>query len=219
MRRLVAVIVILLFITLSVFTVLNKGALPQADFTYAIGDTIKTLDPAHTAWNEDIRIALSLWEGLASYHPKTTKAISGAAHIPPRISTDRMTYTFELRQDARWSNGDRVTASDFVYAWRRAYSQWRNRAVRALGIMKDLAGAKGISEQDEQFIRSLRLPEAEREKPDWQEVARRFREEHIAKMDREFEKVEIRAIWLPSARFCRSIKPQSKSYVLQMIRQ
>jgi len=216
MKRLVVVIVILLFIALSAFTVLNIGALPQADFTYAIGDTIKTLDPAHTAWNEDIRIALALWEPLASYHPETTRAISGAAHIPPQISTDRMTYTFELRQDARWSNGDKVTASDFVYGWRRAiepgtahvyafliteniagaktYSQWRNRAVRALGIMKDLAGAKGISEQDEEFIRSLRLPGSEQEKPHWQKIARCFREEHIAKMDQEFEKVEIEAL-------------------------
>lgn len=216
MKRPAAVIVILLFIALLRFTVLNRGALPRADFTYAIGDTIKTLDPAHTAWNEDIRMALALWEGLATYHPKTTKAISGAAHIPPQISTDRLTYTFELRQDARWSNGDQVTANDFVYAWRRAiepgtahvyafliveniagakeYSHWRNRAVRALGIMKDLARAKDISEQDEQFIRSLHLPGTEQEKPDWLKIAGRFRENHIAQMNREFEKVEIKAL-------------------------
>lgn len=36
------------------------------------------------------------------------------------ISEDGLTWTFNLREDAKWSNGDPVTAHDFVYAWRRA---------------------------------------------------------------------------------------------------
>lgn len=35
------------------------------------------------------------------------------------VSDDGMTYTFELRKDAKWSNGDNVTAKDFVYSWQR----------------------------------------------------------------------------------------------------
>lgn len=35
------------------------------------------------------------------------------------ISEDGMTYTFHLRKDAKWSNGDPVTANDFVFAWKR----------------------------------------------------------------------------------------------------
>ena len=35
-------------------------------------------------------------------------------------SDNNTTYTFTLRPDARWSNGDPVTAYDFVYAWQRA---------------------------------------------------------------------------------------------------
>jgi oligopeptide transport system substrate-binding protein len=35
------------------------------------------------------------------------------------ISKDRMVYTFKLRKNARWSNGDPITAHDFVFAWRR----------------------------------------------------------------------------------------------------
>ena len=35
------------------------------------------------------------------------------------LSEDGLTYTFHLREDAKWSNGDAVTANDFVYAWRR----------------------------------------------------------------------------------------------------
>ena len=35
------------------------------------------------------------------------------------VSDDGLTYTFHLRQDAKWSDGDPVTAHDFEYAWRR----------------------------------------------------------------------------------------------------
>lgn len=37
----------------------------------------------------------------------------------PEISGDGKVYTFKLREDAKWSNGEPVTANDFVYAWRR----------------------------------------------------------------------------------------------------
>ena len=99
---------------------LQKRSVPRAEFTYAIGDSIRTLDPARMAWNEDIRLALSVWEGLASYDPQTTEPIAAVAYLPPEMSEDGTVYTFELRREARWSNGDAVTADDFVYAWRRA---------------------------------------------------------------------------------------------------
>lgn len=35
------------------------------------------------------------------------------------VSKDKKTYTFTLRKNAKWSNGDPVTAQDFVYSWRR----------------------------------------------------------------------------------------------------
>src|SRR5690606_11847141 len=35
------------------------------------------------------------------------------------ISEDRLRYTFHIRKDARWSNGDPVTAQDFVFSWQR----------------------------------------------------------------------------------------------------
>ncbi|QHS22667.1 peptide ABC transporter substrate-binding protein [Virgibacillus sp. MSP4-1] len=37
-----------------------------------------------------------------------------------KVSKDGKTWTFTLREDAKWSNGDSVTAHDFVYSWRRA---------------------------------------------------------------------------------------------------
>ena len=37
-----------------------------------------------------------------------------------KVSDDKLTYTFELRKDAKWSNGDPVTANDFAFAWKTA---------------------------------------------------------------------------------------------------
>ena len=110
MRRFLAVAVVMSAMGGVGYLALRERTLPEADFTYAIGDTIKTLDPARMAWQDDIRMGLMLWEGLTTYHPETTEAIEGAAYMPPRISTDKLIYTFELRPEAKWSNGDPVTA-------------------------------------------------------------------------------------------------------------
>ena len=48
------------------------------------------------------------------------KVVPGIAEGDPTVSEDGKTFTIKLRQDAKWSNGDPVTAHDFVYAWQRA---------------------------------------------------------------------------------------------------
>ena len=42
-----------------------SGAVPRADFAYVNQTAINTLDPAAVTWNQDIRVALNVWEGLA----------------------------------------------------------------------------------------------------------------------------------------------------------
>jgi oligopeptide transport system substrate-binding protein len=51
---------------------------------------------------------------------KDDKPIPAIADGEPEISEDGKIYTFKLRKDAKWSNGDPVTANDFVFSWRRA---------------------------------------------------------------------------------------------------
>lgn len=92
----------------------------RADFTFINRGSITTLDPAAMSWMQDIRLALTVWEGLSTYHPETTEPIPGCA-FEPQISEDKRTYTFQIQPNARWHNGDPVTAHDFVYAWRRAF--------------------------------------------------------------------------------------------------
>lgn len=58
-------------------------------------------------------------EGLYQLNDKD-EAIPAVAQQLPEISEDKQTYTISLRKDAKWSNGETVTAQDFLYAWRRA---------------------------------------------------------------------------------------------------
>jgi len=90
---------------------------PRADLVFINGVEPQTLDPALITGQAEGRIAGALFEGLMRYN---------AAGLPEpgvaesyEISDDGLIYTFRLRQDARWSNGDQLTAHDFVNAWQR----------------------------------------------------------------------------------------------------
>ncbi len=149
--------VILLFAVVAAVVISAGTAHEKADFTFINRGTISTLDPAAMSWMQDIRMALTIWEGLCTYDPETTEPIPGSA-FAPRISDDQRTYTFRIRPEARWSNGDPVTSHDFAYGWRRAlepgtagdyafffdlvegvkpYAAWRNQEIRHLGKISD----------------------------------------------------------------------------------
>ncbi|MFG0249124.1 MAG: peptide ABC transporter substrate-binding protein [Phycisphaeraceae bacterium JB051] len=98
----------------------TQAAAPdQADLTFICNVAPNTLDPQKMSWLHDIRIANALYEPLIRYNlPQVT--LEGGVAESWQVSDDKKTYTFNLRADAKWSNGDPVTANDFVYAWRRA---------------------------------------------------------------------------------------------------
>ncbi len=87
-------------------------------FTYRLLDQFPTLDPQ---LNEDVsgfHVIRDLFEGLLN-QDADGRLVPGVA-TKYAASDGNTVYTFTLRSDARWSNGDPVTAHDFVYAWRRA---------------------------------------------------------------------------------------------------
>jgi oligopeptide transport system substrate-binding protein len=93
----------------------------RADFTFINRGDVATLDLQKMSWMQDLRVARTLFEGLVS-----NDIFSRDFRVVPAIaerwtvSEDGLTYTFFLRDNAKWSNGDAVRASDFVFAWRRA---------------------------------------------------------------------------------------------------
>ena len=82
----------------------------------------ETLDPAIMTGVTEHTLALALYEGLVSHDPETLGPRPGVA-ARWEISEDGKVYTFHLRKNARWSNGDPVTAEDFRWSWFRALSE------------------------------------------------------------------------------------------------
>ncbi|MCP9268764.1 peptide ABC transporter substrate-binding protein [Xenorhabdus sp. XENO-1] len=79
-------------------------------------DEPASLDPIKSFGLTEAQVLRDLLEGLVN-QDAYGEPISGVA-IDWK-TTDNQTWVFTLRQNARWSNGDKVTASDFVYSWRR----------------------------------------------------------------------------------------------------
>ncbi|MBW0764836.1 peptide ABC transporter substrate-binding protein [Mammaliicoccus fleurettii] len=74
---------------------------------------------------------------------KDDKAVPGVAKGEPEKSEDGKTWTIKLRDDAKWSNGDPVTAHDFVYAWQRTVDP--KTAAEYAYMFENIENAKEIS--------------------------------------------------------------------------
>jgi len=82
------------------------------------GDEISSVDPHTTSGMPEYHVILSLYEGLVSKNTKTLAIEPGVAESWD-ISGDGLVYTFHIRENARWSNGDKLVANDFVQSWLR----------------------------------------------------------------------------------------------------
>ncbi len=114
-----------IFATLLVLIAFFFGAFyldrPQepADLVFVNRGDNHTLDPQRMSWLQDFRIAYNIYEGLVRADNDTFAIVPSIAKSWD-ISTDGTIYTFHLRKNAKWSNGDPVTARDFAYSWKRA---------------------------------------------------------------------------------------------------
>ena len=86
------------------------------------------LDPATATLTDEFFIIRALGEGLVTPAPSDLSTLNPQLSTPPPspaaathwdVSSDQLTYTFHFRPDARWSNGDPVTAHDFLASYRR----------------------------------------------------------------------------------------------------
>ena len=97
---------------------LNQSRVPRADFTFVNGTEVKSLDPAIVTGQPENRMINALFEGLVRWNPETLEPEPAVAERWD-ISDGQLTYTFHLRDDAKWSDGSPVTADDFFYSMRR----------------------------------------------------------------------------------------------------
>ena len=111
------------------------------------GSEVQTLDPHKAEGVPASNILRDLYEGLTIEEPDGT-VIPGAAESW-EISDDGKVYTFKMRKNARWSNGDPVTAGDFVYGLRRSVdpatgSQYSQILAPILNAEAIIAGKKPV---------------------------------------------------------------------------
>ena len=90
----------------------------RADFVFVNRGDVFTLDPQRMSWLSDMQIAYCLYEGLVRWNTEDF-SIELAAAENLKVSNDERTYTFSIKDTAKWSNGAPVTAHDFRYSWMR----------------------------------------------------------------------------------------------------
>ena len=88
---------------------------------YNLGEDPKTIDPTLNTSSGAGSIIDNAFEGLMKLD-ENEKAIPGVAESY-EVTDDKLTYTFHLRENAKWSDGEAVTAKDFEYAWIRALTK------------------------------------------------------------------------------------------------
>ncbi|PEU75720.1 peptide ABC transporter substrate-binding protein [Bacillus anthracis] len=83
-----------------------------------VSEEIPSLDTAKTMDGTSAHVMQNLFEGLYILNDQDQPIPAVAKSF--KRSEDGKKYTFDLRKDAKWSNGDNVTANDFIFAWKRA---------------------------------------------------------------------------------------------------
>ncbi len=146
----------LLSLVLALTMVLSLGVVAMADggsdLNVMVETPVMSLDP-------QIATDGTSFEVIADYTDGLTQMDAEGGAIPAiaeswDISDDGTVYTFHLREDAVWSNGEPVTAADFVFGWQRAvdpanaseYSYMLSDIGQVVNAAEIIAGEKDVSE-------------------------------------------------------------------------
>ncbi len=101
----------------------KKGPLPDqsvngAVLNVSITTIYDSLDPQTAVYANSFELIGNMMDGLMQM--ADDGSVKPAIAKEMKVSADGLHYTFKLRDDVYWSNGDQVTADDFVYGWQRA---------------------------------------------------------------------------------------------------
>ena len=113
----------------------------------------KSFDPAHASAPPESDIVRAVYEGLTDTDSKTLEVVPAAA-VEWKSSNDFKTWTFNLRKDARWSNGEPVRAQDFVRSWKRLAAM--GEKISSRGLLQNIVGLNRAAE-DSLIIESEEL--------------------------------------------------------------
>ncbi|WP_296876948.1 peptide ABC transporter substrate-binding protein [Thomasclavelia sp.] len=125
---------------LTVLTGCGGGS--QADLRVAVGGDTADLDPAIVDDSITANILAQAYQGLYKLS-EDGDVVPNLATDMPEISADGLTYTIKIPSGLKWSDGSKLTANDFVYAWKRAvttggyYTQFIYQYITGTTYMKD----------------------------------------------------------------------------------
>ena len=114
--RKICAVALTLALGMSVFA--GCGSSNSDALIYNLGEDPETIDPTLNTSSGSGSIIDNAFEGLMRLD-ENEKAIPGVAKSVDE-SEEGLVYTFHLREDAKWSDGQGVTAKDFEYSWVRA---------------------------------------------------------------------------------------------------
>jgi ABC-type oligopeptide transport system substrate-binding subunit len=131
------------FLNKSVEPYYGKVAVPSGqNFRWIDGSLPQTFDPAFAAAPPDTDLVRAIFEGLTDYDPRTLAPVPAVA-TRWETTNDGRTWTFYLREDAKWSNGEAVVAKDFVDSWRRTMRI--GDLAPHTDLLNNIAGATAVS--------------------------------------------------------------------------
>ncbi len=107
--------------------------------SFPLTQDVADFDPALISGAGDVNILRNVFSGLYAFDQQLHE-VPDIAIGQPTISADGLTYTFHLRRDARFSNGDPITADDFIYSWNRAAAKQGDYA----GLFGLIAGYQNV---------------------------------------------------------------------------
>jgi oligopeptide transport system substrate-binding protein len=122
----------------------NKESAKTQPLNLMSASELTTLDTSVMLDFPDAIVQTAAFEGLYALDEKD-QLIPAAAKEMPEISEDGKTYTIKLREDAKWSNDDPVTAKDFEYAWKKMIDP-KNGFVYSFLVKDTILNADEISD-------------------------------------------------------------------------
>ncbi|AWK50161.1 peptide ABC transporter substrate-binding protein [Clostridium beijerinckii] len=135
----------------------KAGSASKQEITYNLGADPRTLDPALNTDTTGTTVLVNAFTGLCELD-ENEKATKGDAESW-EVSADGLTYTFKLRKDLKWSNGDPLKASDYEYEWKRllnpetaseySYQLLYLKGAEAYNTGKGSADAVGVKATDD----------------------------------------------------------------------
>lgn len=96
----------------------------------------QSIDPHGAIRGQEVAVVMNVFENLMAIDPATLRPVPAAAGAPPEVSTDRLGWTFTIREGLTFSDGSPLTAHDFAYSYVRSCDPRVNRGeVHTLAVI------------------------------------------------------------------------------------